>query len=194
VQKKTDGTVHILGEVATDPVAAWMIQMAQVASLFTVFTHHAKTFPDLISALRNSLLKSGMFHNETIAEQQVCSVLHFDVHLSRDVDGKRYIERITECVPVADPEPKEMLAKPEGLTGGLSCEHYILSTEKLYRRLDRMRLYEYRNIVEYREGKYCLVYPISEQQAKAMEREMTAEDKRRFRKWLTEEGGIAIVS
>jgi pilus assembly protein CpaF len=32
IQKKTDGTVNILGEVATDPVAAWMIQMAQVAS------------------------------------------------------------------------------------------------------------------------------------------------------------------
>ena len=30
VQKKTDGGVNILGEVATDPVAAWMIQMAQV--------------------------------------------------------------------------------------------------------------------------------------------------------------------
>ena len=32
VQKKTDGGVNILGEVSTDPVAAWMIQMAQVAS------------------------------------------------------------------------------------------------------------------------------------------------------------------
>ncbi len=27
IQKKTDGSVNILGEVATDPVAAWMIQM-----------------------------------------------------------------------------------------------------------------------------------------------------------------------
>ena len=45
VQKKTDGTVNIIGEVATDPVASWMIQSAQVASKFTLFTHHAKTFP-----------------------------------------------------------------------------------------------------------------------------------------------------
>ena len=59
VQKKTDGAVNILGEVATDPVAAWMIQMAQVASKFTMFTHHAKTFDNLILALRNSLLKVG---------------------------------------------------------------------------------------------------------------------------------------
>ena len=32
VQKKTDGSVNIIGEVATDPVASWMIQAAQVAS------------------------------------------------------------------------------------------------------------------------------------------------------------------
>ena len=57
VQKKTDGSVNIIGEVATDPVAAWMIQAAQVASKFTLFTHHAKTFPNLVTALRNSMLR-----------------------------------------------------------------------------------------------------------------------------------------
>ena len=100
VQKKTDGGVNILGEVATDPVAAWMIQMAQVASKFTLFTHHAKTFPNLITSLRNSLLKIGMFNSENVAEVQVVQVINFDIHLKRGVDGTRYIERITECVPV----------------------------------------------------------------------------------------------
>lgn len=193
VQKKTDGTVHILGEVAADPVAAWMIQMAQVASLFTVFTHHAKTFPDLIFSLRNSLLKSGMFHNEAIAEQQVSGVIHFDVHLARDADGKRYIERITECIPMADPEPGELPPAAESGGGGVSWERYILSSEQLHRRLGRTRAFEYRNIVEYRQGRYCLVHPLSDRQAEAMEREMTGEDKRRFREWLTEEGGMAIA-
>ena len=91
VQKKTDGGVNILGEVATDPVAAWMIQMAQVASKFTLFTHHAKTFPNLITALRNSLLKIGMFNSENVAEVQVVQVINFDIHLKRGVDGTRYI-------------------------------------------------------------------------------------------------------
>ncbi|BFH13578.1 Flp pilus assembly complex ATPase component TadA [Paenibacillus melissococcoides] len=193
VQKKTDGTVHILGEVATDPVAAWMIQMAQVASLFTVFTHHAKTFPDLIFALRNSLLKSGMFHNEAIAEQQVSGVLHFDVHLARDADGKRYIERITECIPVAEPEPGDVPPAVESGSSGISWERYILSSEKLHRRLGRTRAFEYRNIVEYRQGRYCLVHPLSARQAEAMEREMTAKDKRRFREWLRKEGGMTLA-
>ncbi|RUT36595.1 pilus assembly protein CpaF [Paenibacillus zeisoli] len=98
LQKKTDGAVNILGEVATDEVATWMIQMAQVASLFTIFTHHAKTFDDLIQSLRNSLLKSGMFRDERMAEGQVLSVINFNIHLRADMKGNRYIERITECV------------------------------------------------------------------------------------------------
>ncbi|MNO13108.1 Type II/IV secretion system protein [compost metagenome] len=103
LQKKTDGTVHILGEIATDEVAAWMIQMSQVASLFTVFTHHAKTFRDLIDSLRNSLLKAGVFSDESVAEIQVAGVIDFDVHLRRDIHGNRYIERITECCRIDDP-------------------------------------------------------------------------------------------
>ncbi|MCW3793940.1 pilus assembly protein CpaF [Paenibacillus sp. LS1] len=96
LQKKTDGAVNILGEVASDPVAAWMIQMGQVASLFTLFTHHGKTFNDLVFSLRNSLLKQNIFNNERIAQEQVMQVINFDIHLRKDFDGHRYIERITE--------------------------------------------------------------------------------------------------
>ena len=102
VQKKTDGSVNIIGEVATDPVASWMIQSAQVASKFTLFTHHAKTFPDLVTALRNSMLRAGVFKNEKTAEEQVVQVLNFDIHLQKDFRGRRYIERVTECIPVKD--------------------------------------------------------------------------------------------
>ncbi len=120
-------------------------------------------------------------------------MIHFDVHLARDADGKRYIERITECIPMADPEPgrcrrprragaevypgSATFCPPSSCTAGLAA---------------RAR-FEYRNIVEYRQGRYCLVHPLSDRQAEAMEREMTAEDKRRFREWLTEEGGMAIA-
>ena len=102
VQKKTDGSVNIIGEVATDPVASWMIQAAQVASKFTLFTHHAKTFPNLVTALRNSMLRTGVFKNEKTAEEQVVQVLNFDIHLKKDFRGKRYVERITECIPIED--------------------------------------------------------------------------------------------
>ena len=64
-----------------------MVQMSQVASLFTLFTHHAKTTRDLVYSLRNSLLKCEMFTNEKIAEQQVVSALDYDIHLARDFIG-----------------------------------------------------------------------------------------------------------
>jgi len=102
LQKKTDGCVNILGEVATDEVAAWMVQMAQVASLFTLFTHHAKTTSDLVLSIRNSLLKCDVFRDESVAEEQVVGVLNFDIHLTKDYSGHRFIERVTEIVPVDD--------------------------------------------------------------------------------------------
>lgn len=95
-QKKTDGTVNILGEVATNEVCSWMIQMAQVASNFTIFTHHAKTTKDLIDSFRNALLMKGGFSEESIALEQVVHVIQFDVHMKKADDGHRYIERITE--------------------------------------------------------------------------------------------------
>ena len=99
LQKKTYGAVNLLGEVATDEVAALMLQTAQVASLFTLFTHHAKTTADLVLSLRNSLLKCNIFRDETVAEEQVTEVVQFDIHLGKDYEGNRYVERITEIIP-----------------------------------------------------------------------------------------------
>ena len=98
VQKKTDGTVTILGEVATAPVASWLVQVSQTASRFTMFTHHAKTTKALIASLRNSLLLAGGFSNEQVAEEQAADAVNFDIHMQKDMHGHRYIERITEIV------------------------------------------------------------------------------------------------
>lgn len=93
--------MNIVGEAATHSVVSYVIQAAQVASEYTLFTHHGKTLPNLVSALRNSLIASGAFSNEKIAEVQVVEALGFNVHLVLRA-GKRYIERITEIIP-ADP-------------------------------------------------------------------------------------------
>lgn len=100
LQKKTDGVVNILGEVASAPVASWLVQMGMVASLFTMFTHHAKTTDNLVKYLRNCLLTDGAFRNEKIAQEQVVDVIRFDIHMEKDISGHRYIERISEIVPI----------------------------------------------------------------------------------------------
>lgn len=98
-QKKTDGTVHILGEVASLEVSAWLVQMSQAASRFTLFTHHARTADTLVASLRNALLQKGGFHNERAAGIQVVETVHFDVHMAKNEKGHRYVERITELIP-----------------------------------------------------------------------------------------------
>ena len=97
--KKTDAVVSIVGEVASDDVASRMIQMAQVASRFTLFSHHATTSQNLVMALRNSLVNAAGFSMDT-AERQVVDVIKIDVHLDSTPDGKRYISRITEIIPL----------------------------------------------------------------------------------------------
>lgn len=109
LQKKTDGDVNILGEVASSLVANWVIQMSQVASLMTMFTHHAKTTRALITWMRDALLKDGGLSNEKAATEEVVNCINFDIHFSIVRYGKnyghRYIQRITQIIP--DEEDKK---------------------------------------------------------------------------------------
>lgn len=126
-QKKTDGTVNILGEVASAPVANWLVQMSLVASLFTLFTHHAKTTEDLVVSLRNSLLLEGGFHNERVATEQVVDTINFDIHMRKAEDGHRFIERITEIIPGKENLFMQIYGKnSNGLTGELFTTNDIL--------------------------------------------------------------------
>lgn len=184
LQKKTDGAVNILGEVATDPVAAWMIQTAQVASLFTIFTHHAKTFSDLVYALRNSLLKVNIFNNETIAEQQVVSVLEFDIHLRQDYDGSRYIERITECIPLSTDSKAELPALPTDATKDDKMDQFLMVATTFYHQQTQRKQFEERNIIEFHNGEYVAKYPISRQRQEDIARQLSTEDQQAFREFV----------
>ncbi len=183
VQKKTDGSVNIIGEVATDPVASWMIQSAQVASKFTLFTHHAKTFPDLVTALRNSMLRAGVFKDERTAEEQVVSVLNFDIHLVKDFRGRRYIERITECIPVQEKnEYTNDYRKAKTLEG--KVEKFMDNATVYFTKSTNRELYKYRNILEYHDGEYVLTNPISDNNIKEMLNNMDDTDAEEFKKFV----------
>jgi len=188
LQKKTDGSVNILGEVATDPVAAWMVQMSQVASLFTVFTHHAKTFKDLVHSLRNSLLKVGMFSNEMIAEQQVVNVINFDIHLKRDSNGQRYIERITECVPLNEQEDYPMTWKTKDSTED-KVESFMETVTEYFRRKTDRNTFKGVNIIEYRNGQYIPVNPISKRQKQEMMEQLSTGQQIEFLDFINKHWG-----
>ena len=175
VQKKTDGSVNIIGEVATDPVASWMIQSAQVASKFTLFTHHAKTFPDLVTALRNSMLRAGVFKNEKTAEEQVVQVLNFDIHLQKDFRGRRYIERVTECIPIVDQQTYDRDYNSEKTMDG-KVQKFFENATTYFSKVTEQNLYRYQNILEYVDGEYQITNKITDKNLQEMRANMDDSD------------------
>ena len=190
VQKKTDGSVNIIGEVATDPVASWMIQSAQVASKFTLFTHHAKTFPDLVTALRNSMLRAGVFKNEKTAEEQVVQVLNFDIHLQKDFRGRRYIERVTECIPVKDSKTYDFEYKKEKDMDSKVTKFFENATT-YFSKVTEQNLYTYQNVLEYVDGEYQLTNKITDQNIHDMRANRDEADAVEFDKFIEKYWGKA---
>jgi len=188
LQKKTDGSVNIIGEVATDPVAAWMIQAAQVASKFTLFTHHAKTFPNLVMALRNSLLKTGIFNDEKTAEEQVVGVLNFNIHLVKDFRGRRYIERITECIPVEDKNEYTFDYRKEKTIEG-KLEKFMDNATMFFTKMTNKEVYRYVNILEFHEDEYVLTNKITDANIHEMRNNMDESDVEAFDRFVERNWG-----
>ncbi len=188
VQKKTDGSVNIIGEVATDPVASWMIQAAQVASKFTLFTHHAKTFPNLVTALRNSMLRTGVFTNEKTAEEQVVQVLNFNVHMVKDFRGRRYIERITECIPVESKNEYTFDHRKEKTLEG-KIEKFMDNATHYFTKITDAELYKYRNIMEFIDGEYVITNKITDFNINEMRNNMDDSDVEEFDRFVEENWG-----
>ena len=156
-----------------------MIQAAQVASKFTLFTHHAKTFPNLITALRNSMLRAGTFKDEKTAEEQVVQVLNFNIHLLKDFRGRRYIERITECIPVEDKNEYTYDYRKEKTMEG-KIEKFMDNATIYFSKSTNRELYKYVNILEYHDGVYVLTNPISENNIREMRNNMDDADIEKF--------------
>ena len=193
VQKKTDGSVNIIGEVATDPVASWMIQAAQVASKFTLFTHHAKTFPNLVTALRNSMLRTGVFKDEKTAEEQVIQVLNFDIHLVKDFRGRRYIERVTECIPVEEKNEYTFDFRNEKTLEG-KFEKFFDNATHYFTKITNKQLYTYRNIMEYHDGEYVITNKITDHNLQEMRLNMDDKDLADFDRFIEEHWGSSKVT
>ena len=165
-----------------------MIQAAQVASKFTLFTHHAKTFPNLVTALRNSMLRTGVFKNEKTAEEQVVSVLNFDIHLTKDFRGKRYVERITECIPVEEKNEYTFDHRKEKTLEG-KFDKFFDNATHYFTKITDMELYQYRNIMEFVDGEYVLTNRITDYNINEMRNNMDDNDLEEFDKFIEENWG-----
>lgn len=168
-----------------------MIQAAQVASKFTLFTHHAKTFPLLVQALRNSLLKLGMFNDEKVAEEQVVGVLNFDIHLVKDFRGRRYIERITECIPVEAKNEYTFEHRDQKTFEG-KFDKFADNATRYFTKVTDREVYKYVNILEYHDGKYVITNKISDENISEMLLNMDDTDAEEFVKFIERTWGEKV--
>ena len=168
-----------------------MIQAAQVASKFTLFTHHAKTFPNLVTALRNSMLRTGVFTDEKTAEEQVISVLNFDIHLIKDFRGRRYIERITECIPVNNRNEYTFDHRNEKTLEG-KLDKFMDNAARYFGKVTDRETYRYVNILEYVDDSYVITNKISDTNLMEMRNNMDESDIDGFDKFVEENWGVRI--
>ena len=166
-----------------------MIQSAQVASKFTLFTHHAKTFPNLVTALRNSMLRTGVFKDEQTAAEQVVQVLNFNIHLVKDFRGRRYIERITECIPVEEKNEYTFDHRKEKTLEGKFDKFFDNATIYFTKQTNR-ELYKYHNVLEFVDDSYVLTNPISPENIRGMRENMNDTDVVAFDQFLERNWGI----
>lgn len=165
-----------------------MIQAAQVASKFTLFTHHAKTFPNLVMALRNSLLKTGIFTNEKTAEEQVVGVLNFDIHLVKDFRGRRYIDRITECIPLEETNDYTFDHQNEKNLEG-KIDKFIDNATRYFTKVTNRELYKYVNVLEFLNDEYVITNKISDYNLKEMRNNMDESDIDEFDRFVQKNWG-----
>lgn len=146
-QKKTDRDVMILGEVAEQNAAALLIQLTQFTRM-TICTNHLGTTKKMIEYFRNALLSRKIFNSEKEAEEQVASAIQFDIHMKRGKNGHRYIERITEIIPV------EMDDFPENCT--------LKEAWMLYLKKNIKKRYDTKDIIVFENGRYVVKNMISQ--------------------------------
>ena len=150
--KKSDAAISIVGEVATNVVAARMLQMGQVAALFTIFSHHANTTEDLINALTNSVVAdSHGAATPATTMPQVIDVVKVDIHLDYDTEGNRFIERITQVIGLSS-KPYPARNKGESLSA-----YDVRLKREYYTRVTDRRMFITRNVLHFDRNTYSYV-------------------------------------
>ena len=77
-----------------------------------------------------------------VAEEQVVQVLDFDIHLVKDFRGNRYIERVTECIPVEDVNNYDFDQRKEKTLEG-KFEKFADNATRFFTKETNKELYKY---------------------------------------------------
>ena len=137
----------------------------------------------------------SMRETETISGQQCLDVqkktdgsVNIDIHLVKDFRGRRYIERVTECIPIEDTgDYTNDYRKEKTLEGKI--EKFMDNATRYFHKVTNKELYKYINVMEYHNDTYVLTNKISEQNIKEMRNNMSTEDAIEFDKFIEKNWG-----
>ena len=105
------------------------------------------------------------------------------IHLKKDFRGKRYVERITECIPIEDKNEYTFDHRKEKTLEGKFDKFFDNATHYFEKVTDR-QLYTYRNILEYVDDEYVITNPITDENLKGMRENMDDSDLELFDKFV----------
>jgi len=137
------------------------------------------------------MLRTGIFKNEKTAEEQVVQVLNFDIHLTKDFRGKRYVERITECIPVEEKNEYTFDHRNEKTLEG-KFDKFFDNATRYFEKITDRQLYIHRNILEYVDGEYVVTNPITQENLRGMRENMDETDLEKFDKFVEKHWGNQI--
>jgi pilus assembly protein CpaF len=166
IQKKTDASIMILGEVASTELANAFITLTQAGTKSTMCTCHCVTTEALVDYFRNAALSSGTFSNEMIAEEQVANSINLDIHWEKSGDGHRYISYISEIIPFEreDVWPEDTMA----------------SIAESLKRMSRKRAFHTNKLIVYENGEYVIKNTFSDKTVHKILINLSEEDKKSF--------------
>lgn len=173
--KKTDGNVTIIGEIASHEEANWAMEINQTNPEVSLATGHMKTTDDCINYLSDAKMIVGKYNDAKRAERKAVEFLNIDIHYEND-NGHRYIERITEVVPVEDEEyPKELAD----------------SAREFFRRTTNYKTYKTVDILVFENGMYVIKNRLSKRALEKIEKNLSIPERCEFENLFdSTEGGI----
>ena len=134
------------------------------------------------------MLRAGVFKNEKTAEEQVVQVLNFDIHLQKDFRGRRFVERITECIPIENKNEYTFDHRKEKTLEG-KLDKFIDNATRFFAKTTDKELFRYVNVLEWRDGEYVLTNRISDANLREMKNNMDETDVEKFDKFVEENWG-----
>lgn len=186
-QKKSNGGINVIGEIAEAIQAAFFVQTSNVASYMGIGSHHGVTTDSVINGIANNLLEPsvGLFQDEKNAIRAVAEILNLDIHMVNE-KGDRHIGYINEICPTVNiPYPSGSMDEATSYVDRAACD-----TTVYYKKITDPKPYEVHTIVHWEPiydengkklgGKYVLNQGFGEMMRKKICEHLSIEDEKLF--------------